>query len=124
MPMDFDAVVERRGHTAIFETKENGKSIDTGQAITLTNEWKKGATIFHVQGKTPATIRAFRIYAEGKFQPDTKVGDWLPQKGDAFDLIYQVRRWFCWASGYQILSREEWDNELWLWDYERHGTCE
>lgn len=122
MPMDFDAVVERRGHTAIFETKDAGKKIDVGQAITLTNEWSKGSTIFHVQGKTPKEIQAFRIYAQGNFTPGIQVGDWLPQKGDAYDLVYRVRCWFCWSSGEKVPTREDWDHQLWLWDYDKTAT--
>jgi len=122
MPMDFDAVVERRGHVLIFETKIAGKGIDIGQAITLTTAWKKGATIIQLEGKSPEDITSYALYSEIEENKNIKVGDKQLNPCDAFDIIYIVRRWFCWASGSDKPSREEWDRQIWLWDYERNSN--
>lgn len=119
MPMDFDSVVEKNGHFLIFETKEEGKEIEKGQSITLTNMWKKDTTIVHVAGKTPETISGFSVYGEWESPKAGNVGDRGINEGDAFDLIFSVRRWFCWSLGTEMPSREEWDRELWVWDYGR-----
>jgi hypothetical protein len=124
-PMDFDAVIERRGKFLIFETKTPGKSVEVGQSITLTKQWEYGATIFLVSGKAPAEINGLKIYPGTKFNQETPVGFFdkirkrpigaLPQ-ADAFDVIYRARCWMCWASGDPIPIRSQWDRELWLWD--------
>ncbi len=119
-PMDIDAVVERNGHVLKFETKGEGTSISLGQAITLTNEWRMGSSILHLEGKSPIAISAMALYREGEHDGTEKVGDRRLEPCDAFDVIYTVRRWFCWASGWKIPSREEWDTEIWIWDYERN----
>jgi hypothetical protein len=120
MPMDFDAVVERRGKMLVFETKEPGKDIDKGQRITLTTQWKTGATIFVLSGKKPEEINGMAVYAGTQYEPSVEVGDKPLQPCDAFDVVYRVRCWFCWASGYPVPSRKDWDNQLWVWDYERN----
>ena len=118
MPMDFDAVVERRGHFLIFETKIDGKSISVGQSITLTEMWKKDTTIIQIMGKEPKEISAYQTYFESEKNKSVKVGSKELIAGDAFDVVYQVRRWFCWASGYEMPSRPDWDRQLWVIDYE------
>jgi len=123
-PMDFDAVVERYGHFLIFETKKDNKGVDLGQSISLTAMWKKGTTIFQIAGKTAEDITGYQIYEETEATlPENKevmVGSRPLIPGDAFDVVYQAARWFCWAQRKPIPSREEWDNRLWIWDNERN----
>jgi len=119
MPMDFDAVVERRGHILIFETKAPGTDVSVGQRITLTTEWKRGASIIHLEGKTPETIVRSAIYWEGSYQAGAEFGELALKDCDWTDVLFQVRRWFCRASDIEMPSREEWDRQLWLWDYEK-----
>lgn len=118
-PMDYDAVVERNGHRLIMETKESGKSIPIGQQITLTNEWRLGATILHIEGKSPSTISGYACYMEGWYAQGLKVGCKDIKQCNWTDLLYLVRCWFCAANDLATPTREEWDRELWLWDYER-----
>lgn len=118
-PMDFDAVIERHGHRLIFETKAPNTPLQIGQVITLTNEWKLGATIFHLEGKTPETIEKMAVYPEGGYEDRRKFGC-IPLKSCGWpDVLFRARRWFCWASGSPIPTREEWDTQLWVWDTER-----
>lgn len=119
MPMDFDAVIERNGHVLIFETKSPGVVPQTGQKITLTNEWKRGSTIFHVEGKTAETICKLAVYWEGGCVDGKKFGDMPLLDANWTDVLFQTRRWFCRANGNPPPSREEWDHELWLWDHDR-----
>lgn len=51
-PMDFDCVIERHSHYLVFETKDVGKPIDTGQRITLENlQHPKSFTVIKLWGK-------------------------------------------------------------------------
>ena len=117
-PMDFDAVVERRGKFLIFETKKPGKSTPLGQQITLTQAWNLPATVMQISGKTPEEIDGMAIYSETENPKVGNVGDKKMTPCDAFDVVFRVRQWFCWASGLEIPSKIEWENELWKWDYE------
>ena len=117
-PMDFDAVIERRGNFLVFETKEKGKSIPVGQEITLTRAWRNGFTIIHVEGKKASEITGFAIYSGIDEHKEGKVGSREMQPRTVEDLIYVVRRWFCWADGVAMPTREEWERELWVEDYE------
>ena len=117
-PMDFDAVVERRGKMLILETKQPGVDILLGQALTLTQAWRMGASIMVVSGKTPQTIDGFAIYSG---PVDCQVGDKPIKPADWTDVLYAVRRWYCMADGQPAPSREEWDNDLWLWDHAREA---
>ena len=118
-PMDFDAVVERYGKKLIFETKSQGKKIELGQAITLTNEWKDPkCTIIHLEGKTPKNITGYALYKD--YEKGKKIGDYSIIKADSFDVLYITRCWYCYASNQNIPTREQWDNQLWQWDYERN----
>ena len=118
MPMDFDAVIERRGHYLVFETKAKGRKIDAGQAITLTGLWQnKGFTIIHVEGKTAPEITGFAVYSEWQENKSGSVGEKPIVAKDSTDLLYAVRCWFCRASGESPPTREDWDNNLWLDDY-------
>ena len=118
-PMDFDAVLERRGHFLIYETKIKGKGVPKGQSITLTEQWKKGATIFQLEGKSAKEITGIACYWEGKYSNPTMIGDLEIKPCNAYDVVFMSRSWFCWASGWPCPTREEWDNELWLWDHEK-----
>ncbi len=118
-PMDFDAVVEKNGHILIFETKIKDKGIELGQQITLTDQWKKGATIFQVEGKSPEFISGLACYWEGKYDAKVKVGSKPIKKCDAYDVVFRARQWFCRANSWPVPTRERWDIELWTWDYDR-----
>lgn len=126
-PMDFDAVIERHGRLLIFETKSPGKPIELGQAITLTHAWKGGATIVHLEGKMPKEICGYALYGAREYEevngrPKEKIGDREIRRADAFDVLFITRRWFCFANNKKQPTREEWDQELWLWDYERSAA--
>jgi hypothetical protein len=123
-PMDFDAVVERRGHFLIFETKIPGQDIPKGQRITLSQKWRHGkTTIFILSGKSPSQINGMAEYIEGHF--DCKeIGNKPIIACDAYDVLYRARCWFCWASGKPVPSRKEWDNELWQLAYARACAIE
>lgn len=118
-PMDFDAVIERNGKVLIFETKADGKAIEIGQAITLTDQWKKGASILCLAGKTRETVMGYAAYWHWKYVAGVKVGEYpiKPAKWD--DVLFVTRSWFCKANGLPLPTRAEWDRELWLWDFER-----
>lgn len=90
-----------------------------GQAITLAGMWKKGATIYVVHGKSPKEITGLAVYSEGKFDGSKQIGEKKMEMIDAYDLVYRSRCWFCWASGLPVPSRDDWDRQLWLWDYDR-----
>lgn len=116
---DIDAKIERRSHRLIFETKMPGRKIDKGPRITLTEEWKIGATVLFLAGKTAEQIKGYAVYREGQY-----AGKSIPEKpeltpGDAFDVIYLCRKWFLWSQGLPCPNRNDWDNQLWTWDYER-----
>lgn len=52
-PMDFDGVVERKGNFILFETKNLGVPIPSGQMYTLEAAHRLGCfTIFLIHGKT------------------------------------------------------------------------
>lgn len=118
-PMDYDCVTERNGHRLIIETKDTGKDIPIGQQITLTNEWRLGATILHVAGKSPEQISGYALYAEGWHAPGLKIGCRPVTSCRWDDVLYVVRCWFCAANDAEVPDRKDWDHQLWLWDYER-----
>jgi hypothetical protein len=70
-PMDFDCVVERRGHFLIFETKSKNKEVPLGQQITLKNLVILGEGKVHViilWGKTPNEVSSMEewYYEDGR----------------------------------------------------------
>ena len=70
-PMDVDALIERNGQFLVFETKEPGTKVSTGQRITLERLVHVGCfTVFFVQGKKPEEIEEFEIWyqKEGEFR--------------------------------------------------------
>lgn len=118
-PMDFDAVIERRGHKLVFEAKDSGVPIKTGQAITLTSAWKKdGWTIIHLCGKRPESISGMAIYSGWDSPKLGDVGSKPLEPCTAMDVLYTARCWFLRASGRPTISRAEWDNALWLMGYD------
>lgn len=118
-PMDFDAVIERNGFKLVIETKQPDKRIPLGQSITLTSAWKKdGYTIFHVTGKTAPAIEGLAIYDGWEGRKAGAVGDRPLKPCNAPDILFAVRRWFCKADGVAGPTREEWDRQLWLMDYD------
>lgn len=118
MPMDYDACVESKGHRLIFETKDTGGVIPLGQLITLTNEWKIGATILLLNGKNPKSINGYSIYREGSYDPSIKIGDKKLKPCNYLDIAYIVKRWFCWSEGIDKPTRNEFENMLWVKDYD------
>lgn len=116
-PMDIDAVVERKGHILIFETKEPGKQIDPGQAFTLHALWQKGATIVHLSGKSPVNICGMAAYKETEQNKhNTSIGSRPLEECDGSDVVFFVRQWMCFANGDPIPNRNKWDADLWAWD--------
>lgn len=85
--MDFDGVVERKGHYLIFETKDVGKEIPRGQQITLENL------------KNPKSFTVLKIW--GKSKPEKMVV--CPHEGkekevtDIEEMKNIVKRWYKWA---------------------------
>ena len=65
-PMDFDGVVDRNKHYLVFETKNNGAEIPTGQRITLENlHIAKTFTVIKIWPKSPPFERMEMITAKG-----------------------------------------------------------
>jgi len=51
-PMDIDAIIERKGHFLVFETKGIGVPVPDGQMYMLQAMYRRGrATILFIQGK-------------------------------------------------------------------------
>lgn len=121
-PMDFDAVIERRGHTLIIETKETGKDIPKGQALSLANQWRLGATIMHLAGKTPETITGYSLYCEGEYSSSVVIGSKEIKPATWVDVSYVVHRWYSSVNKSKSLLREEYERMLWRWDYDRHSV--
>jgi hypothetical protein len=119
-PMDLDAVVERNGHFLVFETKDTGKGVPIGQAITLRTAWRKGFTVIHVEGKTAPEISGFAVYSEWDEDKSCDFGSRPLKKGNSVDLLYTTRAWFCRASGMKVPTRKEWEVQIWVEDYQQH----
>ena len=61
MPMDIDAIVERKGNFLIFETKHIGVPVPQGQMITLKKLVELGKiTVMIIHGKT--IPESFTVY--------------------------------------------------------------
>jgi len=71
-PMDIDAVIERRGHVLLFESKDEGVPIKQGQLLTLETLLRQGGgrnAIIFLAGKTPASIRGFDLWTlDGRYK--------------------------------------------------------
>jgi len=99
MPMDIDAVVERRGKVLIFETKDVGVDIPLGQKITLETLLRIGRGSIYlmiIYGKTPNTIEGLDEWGCGY------KGGGIVYKGyqecDADFVLKRVSAWFAWAN--------------------------
>lgn len=105
-PMDFDAVVERRRHFLIFETKIPGKDIPQGQAITLTEMWRRpNVTIMQIAGKSPNEITGYAMYAETEKDKSCRVGDRVLVDACADDVVARAHAWFVWATDNPVNAR-------------------
>lgn len=97
MPMDIDAVVERKGKLLIFETKSEFKDIPYGQIITFERLLTIGNGDIHVMiiyGKTADSIVGMdEWYYKSKI---IKVGI---ARCDSHHVIERVMAWFKWANG-------------------------
>ena len=82
-PMDFDGVVERKGHYIVFETKDNGVEVPLGQQITLRNlQNPKTFCVMTIWGKdiprrAEITFNGKTEYIEGLENIRTKVKSWF-----------------------------------------------
>ena len=95
-PMDFDAVIERRMHFLVFETKDEGVPIKEGQCITLENLVRTGFfTVIVLRGKTAETIDGWELWHWGR-KSRRVIKTYFD--GDSHALMLYVRRWFLWAS--------------------------
>ena len=63
-PMDFDAVVERRGHFLVFETKNDSQEMSSGQEIALTSLFRPRSFEIVLCEKDPADIRHWTIWTK------------------------------------------------------------
>ena len=102
-PMDIDAVVERKGKFLIFETKEPGKEISTGQRITLERLVLLGRgriVVFVVYGKTPQQIASMEVWkyfqTEGGDQGGCRITQYAPC--DAAYVLEHTTNWFHWCN--------------------------
>lgn len=122
--MDIDAKIERKGHRLIFETKNKSPmTLNLGARILLKNEWRLGATIVFLDGKTPEEINNYGVLREDDYSKNTDIEEEPKMmQGDAFDVIYFCRCWFLWAQNKKRPTRKEWDTQLWKWDYDRSAT--
>jgi hypothetical protein len=98
MPMDIDAVVERKGRILLFETKADSKQIPVGQRITLETFLKIGKgliTVFIVYGKTPETITGLEEWHFSTKKNSVMKKDFVSCDSDY--VMKRVTKWFKWA---------------------------
>jgi hypothetical protein len=94
MPMDFDAVVERKGNFLVFETKDAGVPIKDGQRRTLTELIKRPHfTVIILRGKREANIDGFTVWQKGRVSRHPHA--------DADDLRAYCTAWFAWADQHE-----------------------
>jgi len=90
--MDIDAVIERRGHVLLFESKDEGVPVKQGQQLTLETLLRQGAgrnTIIFLAGKTPATIRGFDLWTlDGRYKRT-----WRRRPASYKDVMMFVEQW-------------------------------
>lgn len=91
-PMDLDCIVERKGKFLVFETKQPGKNVPQGQAITLNALVATGLfTVIILHAKYKEDVDGWQVWYKNK--KEDREGDW--------NQLYKfVRRWFVWASGW------------------------
>ena len=96
-PMDFDAVIERRGHYIGFETKSLGKDIPTGQRLAIEATLRTGRWIwFLVEGKCFDSIQ--KVTVCGPKMPQIERGHIIDPCGPN-RLQREVRRAFVHING-------------------------
>ena len=89
-PMDFDGVVERKCHYLVFESKDVGKDVPMGQAITLNNLHEaKSFTVFVIWPKSPPFSRLDITYANGEKRTINGHDN----------IIAKIKAWYNWADG-------------------------
>ena len=109
--MDFDGVVERRGKFLLFETKDIGIPIPTGQRITLNALLKTGLwTVAHLEGKSHLDTRAVTFYTSNmeiqEGNHPKRITPCTPQY-----VLAKTRQWFKWACGGSLPTENEfWDS--------------
>lgn len=94
-PMDLDAIIERKGHFLVFETKpERAQNFPVGQGITLKALHNVGCfTIIVLYGKTKETINKIYVYPEGAGAEKIK----FTNAEKAIKII--TKTWFDFANG-------------------------
>ena len=119
MPMDLDAVIERKGKLLVFEAKSPGAPIPDGQKITLTTLWKKyDATIFHIVGRQAGQVTGCAIYSAWENTEDIMVGERPLAKCNSYDVNYYAHRWFCKVEGTTPPAQDAYTRELWLAEHD------
>ena len=97
MPMDFDAVVERKGHFLVFETKDAGVPIKDGQRRTLTELITLPQfTVIILRGKREADVDGFTVWQHGRVSRHPHA--------NADELRAYCRAWFAWADQHERTS--------------------
>ena len=92
MPMDFDAVVERRARFLCFETKSGIMPIPEAQVTTLKNTVMTGPwTVIILRGKTAEEIDGWDVWYRGR---KSGTFEQRHQEGDSNVLVEFTRRWF------------------------------
>jgi hypothetical protein len=95
-PMDFDAVVERRGHFLVFETKSGDVPIPEGQIYTLESAVKNlGIMLIVLRAKSAEGVNGWDFWHRSKSRDVVK----QHFEGNYSDLVDFVGRWFKMASG-------------------------
>lgn len=93
-PMDWDAVIERKGRFLVFETKSGELPIPQGQIIALEAAAKTGFfTIIILRAKSPPDIQGWDCWFLGNGVLQKR-----HQVGDAAALVEFIRRWFVYAN--------------------------
>lgn len=87
--MDFDGVVERNNHFIVFETKDDGKSVSTGQKITLDSlRFAKTFTVVYLWPKYPPFKKMEIQFHNGKTQ--------IIEGHD--EIIKKIKSWYEYAN--------------------------
>lgn len=107
-PMDWDAVVERRGKFLVFETKDGEVPIKLGQKITLENAIMTAPPFQYqvviLRAKSKDLIKGWDWWLKNK-QGNLKQ---IHKEGGGDDLIKYCRRWFVWASEWKAEPKKVW----------------
>ena len=118
-PTDIDGLVERNGNYLLYECKEAGQKIPTGQGRMLKDlNIRHGFTIFVVTGFNEQNISALNVIWPRQVKHDAY------QNINAKFLLEKSRQWFDWADGNKKapiipMTKQEQSIREWLDDYER-----